>query len=196
MFDVMFNDLCKSRHGLNVKDIKLVSDELMRLPVEKILDFFEIEYDEVVCFNSNADDSYGSSDIMGFTTFVISVGQIYPVVFIRDNFVDGKKDFSIMLNYIFLQHELGHVDDFYNGKSYDLVNRRVEIIEAEAYADIFAMKKLKSRYKVSNLDKIALAYYAKNVIGNSRKNDFYEKVFALINKKIIASKIREWARYI
>ena len=201
MFSDMYNELSQSKYGLPVEAIHLVDNLTIAMGVEELLNKHRIIYDEVIKFNcqnefDESNDYTRPHSVGGLTIFIKTNNIEKAVIFISEEPIfipdgDVKLDFLSMCHYMFLIHELGHVEDFTKGINIKKTEN-IDLVKAEAYADIFTLKKLKS--KSHPAIRIALSYYAKNVIANSSKNEFYKAVMLQIRKKILLENIRKWAK--
>ena len=201
----MYEHLCNQRCGLDVASITEVEASDNGLPNVQLFHKYNIPYDEFVGFKDGSDDSlhvgYGESpDVKGWATNYIHNGEFRTIIFIvanpeySDMQLDDEEHLEMIsiLKSMTLLHELGHVHDIQNSINYDLSNRRVDLVRAEAYADIFAIKKLK-RWKGPS-GKYALQTMSASILERRFSSEFYSQVHRNITKKVLESHMRKWAQ--
>ncbi|NAX48820.1 hypothetical protein CAG70_17690 [Photobacterium halotolerans] len=201
----MYYDLLSNRCELDLAFIGEVSLENYRLSPEENFAQLGIQYDEILRYLDIEDDSrsvgYGESvDIKAWTTNFIISGELKSAVFIISNpeysgcklSGENEDEFLTMLKFMSLVHELGHVHDFQNSINFDHDERHVKLCDAEAYADVFAIKYFKSlKHPYGDF---ALKLYSRAMLERLSSSEFYKQVHSRIKKKVLESKLRKWAR--
>lgn len=201
IFDDLLKELRETHLGVNVHSIHHIPSDQMLSPVEERLTELGISYDEVIYFTPTEDDerstSYGQHICAaGTTSFFLKNGSANSTIFMNSNI--GKltnsegSELENIFKYIFLIHEIGHAEDFDKQINFHRATRKVDLVSAEAYADVYTLKYLKS--SKSPAMKIARKYYCKNMLENKANNEFCKAVFNKVKKSFLESKIREWAR--
>ena len=104
-------------------------------------------------FNTDEEiNDYGlkdpSANLCGsVTTFRDADQQVHTVILIRKSFkasfVHGELKYSVKIPA--LLHEIGHVHDIENGINFDLRNKTLKVIDAEVFANLYALDKLAQR---------------------------------------------------
>lgn len=199
-FSERLEEVRKTCLGVNVHSIHQSTGDQISLPIEDRLIDLGISYDEVIYFTPSGGEAHNISheqhDAAGVTSFFIKDGVAHSVIFINGEI--GKltntegSEYEDLLKYIFLIHEIGHADDFSKQINFKHVTREVNLISSEAYADVFALRHLKS--SAGQGFKLARGAYCKNMLANRVKSEFYRRVFDEVTRKFLESKIREWAR--
>lgn len=200
----MYSDLLTDRCGIKVAKIFEVDADTYHLTTEECLKFHGIDFDSVLHYKASQDETetygYGESEaVKGWVSNYIKDEICQSVIFIiKDPKYDGdeledskRQDFLSLFKYLTLLHELGHVDDFTNGNNFYHETRTVDLIKAEAYADIFVIKYLKS--KRHPYEALALTTFCKGILARTRTDHFYSEVHKEITKKILEPRIRKWA---
>ncbi|HHK8488960.1 hypothetical protein AB6H46_22930 [Vibrio alginolyticus] len=203
MYDELFNHRC----GLNVASVMEVEIDDYGLSTSEIFNKYNVEYDKPVVFSDVEDSSrhvgYGESQgVKGWATNYTHNNEIKTAIFIVKNpeysgpqlEETEQSEFLSILKTITLLHELGHVHDIQNSINFDHSNQSVNLIAAEAYADIFALKKLKS-WK-HPYGKLALKTFSVALLERRNNSDFYAQVHSQIRKKVLESKLRTWSKII
>ncbi|ANQ23190.1 hypothetical protein BA893_16080 [Vibrio natriegens] len=201
----MYDDLVNHRFGLNVASITEVEIGDYDLSTGDIFNKYSIEYDEPVVFNDVEDDSrhvgYGESQgVKGWATNYTHNNELKTAIFIVANpeysgpqlEEEDQSEFVSILKTITLLHELGHVHDIQNSINFDHSSQNVNLIAAEAYADVFALRKLKS-WK-HPYGKLALKTFSVALLDRRNTSEFYEQVHSNIKKKVLESKLRTWSK--
>lgn len=115
------------------------------------------EFEQVLFEDDNLPGDYGQLsrfaapaevEIAGFASaFIARDGSVKAGVTIKRNPRSRHvyKEFLYAAKCIALCHELGHVYDYFHSINFDIPNRRANIIEAEAFANDFALTTLANR---------------------------------------------------
>ncbi|MNF80956.1 hypothetical protein D3C84_632100 [compost metagenome] len=201
IFGDLLEELRKTHLGVNIHSIHNIPSDQMLSPVEERLAELGIPYDEVIYFTPTEDEEhntvYGQHICAaGATSFFLKDGTANSTIFMNGNIgkLTNTEDSELenILKYIFLIHEIGHAEDFNKQINFHHTTRKVDLVSAEAYADIFTLKHLKSSKNPAM--KLARKYYCKNILANTASNEFYKAVFTKVKKSFLESKVREWAR--
>lgn len=113
--------------------------------------------------------TYWPHDAMGnmrghTTPFYDPEGRLRTVIIIRRSVKDFElNDWKYVIKIPTLLHELGHVHDIENGMSFDLQSKTANLVEAEAFANLYALDKLAERQLVKSYD--MLAEYLRTSVG-------------------------------
>lgn len=210
-FEELFVSTKNSCLGLPVENVYLVDlEQYNKYSIEELFTKLGIEFDELLYWQFESDEALVKdyvcfNNIKGWASYYIQGGVYKSVIFVMDNpdyEIDGVIDvcdedeeeieFKFLLKYLALIHELGHIDDFNKGINFNLSERKINLIEAEAYADVFALKLLKD--KKSLFLQYAKKIMSKGILDRSFKEGFYSEVHNHIKKEILESELREWSR--
>lgn len=206
MYQNLSKERCEMVNETLLKEVEL--DDLELSPIE-LLAKYDINHDELLTFKSDIDDSTfegykHNEDDKGWAINYIHNKKKYTAIFIikRPNLcgldLDDDDDDDDLLEYeaitktITLLHELGHADDFQKAIHLNYENEYLDLIAAEAYADIFALKKLKSLKHPYG--RFALKEFSTALLNRKNSSKFYRQVHSLINKKITDSNLRKWSK--
>ena len=201
----MYENLLVQKCGLKsvlIKEVELVDKELSR---QDLFSKHKVPYDTIAGFSEGIDDAvavhYGMSyDVKGWATNYIYNNELQTAIFIVANpeysgpQLTGDDHINIVSIFktITLLHELGHVHDIQNSINFDLSKKSIDLIAAEAYADIFALKTLKSWKHLYG--KYALSLFSESLLERKNSSDFYQQVHTHIKKKVLESKLRIWSK--
>ena len=201
-----YDFISKDKCGLDFVTINEVKLDDYLLNEELLLDNHNIEHDEIIKYfdmnksssnyGCNVDDvkgwaiNYTHNDLRKSAIFVVS-----PPPYGGDIIDDREELLFPVLKSITLLHELGHAHDFQYKKTLNDEGENIDLSVTEGYADIFALKYLKT--SINNpIYKLALNIYSKSILERSRSTEFYRSVHKHINKKILDSTLRKWAKII
>ncbi|WP_444898852.1 hypothetical protein ACJJIX_12795 [Microbulbifer sp. VAAC004] len=188
------NEIIKSKLDLKTVDVYEAAQELLSGSHEDKFKKNEIKYDEIISTlvkdNTIAADYGTSSFVAGATTFYRLDNQIKSAVFILPS-IEGNA-LQEALRYIALLHELGHVSDFENGKNIHFDGEKVDVVKAEGYAEVFALKHL-DRNKTDKIDKLTKSIFAEALLKRKDKNKMYEDIHKEITKYFREKRLRKWA---
>lgn len=201
IFGDLLDELRETHLGVEIHSINNIPNDKIPSPLEEHLTELGVPYDEVIYFTPTEDAEhntvYGQHICAaGATSFFLKNGVASPIIFMNSSIGKLKNiensELENIFKYIFLIHEIGHAEDFNKQINFHHATRTVDLVSAEAYADVFTLKYLKSSKNPAV--KLARNFYCKNILANTEGNEFYRAVFNKIKKSVLESKIREWAR--
>ncbi|WP_444944899.1 hypothetical protein ACJJIK_09655 [Microbulbifer sp. ZKSA006] len=188
------NEILESKLGLESPSIYEVPQKVLLEDSEVLFRQLEIVHDEIISGSIHSDtiaDDYGQgTSTKGKTTFFRVDNQIKSAVFIMSNISDDKK--TTVLRYVALLHELGHVSDMENGKNIRFNGHDINMIKAEGYAEVFALKYLDKK-KNDIVDKFVKGRYAQALLDRKNKNEMYASIHKEILVYFRESRLRNWA---
>ncbi|MEZ9201258.1 hypothetical protein AB4151_02485 [Vibrio splendidus] len=153
-----------------------------------------VSFDEVLTFQKQDDTKQeGGTEITpAHTSFYILDNQPKAVVFITKTIFPDEPEGNELYKYLFLIHELAHVQDFRNCKYINWQTKESDLLKAEIYAEISTLKFL-SQQK-DDLHKVCRSIYASRLVDFQRsENDLNQKVLKGVTKKFSLSKLKQWA---
>lgn len=168
-------------------------DEALKEP-EHLLEKYEINFDYIVktVFEDSITSTYKTiENPNGFTVFFNIKNEVRSSFFIVSDLESGIEN-SLLTKCAVLAHELGHFKDFIESKNFEKSGVCKDLIKAEAFADIFAMKYFdSSNHTLSFLVK---SQYAKSILERKNTSSFYASVHREILGYISESRLKRWKK--
>lgn len=201
-FKVLYEDLKITCRNLNVLAVKEINLSYKSVPIELRLQELGIKFDSIiesVIEQTEDTKNYGESpDVKGWTNFIRRAKTIYAIIYIVDPIFKDKEITDIeryMKLYMSLIHELGHAKDMVDQVNFDANGQCKDVVEAEGFAEIFALQYLHRR-KNDEITSVAKSIYAASILERKNASELHKKVHAVINRKISDSNLEAWANEI
>jgi hypothetical protein len=146
--------------------------------------------DEIGDYTSHS--GFGKANLCGLMTmFRDPSGALKTVVFVRKTLKDFEhKENKYAMKIIALHHEIGHVHDIEHGLNFDLQNGRVNVLDAEVYANRYALDQLADRQLVQGYAMLADALRKA-----STQADFLGEVARKVLQDLPEHKLVAWQDY-
>ncbi|MBV6753308.1 hypothetical protein KV580_23565 [Pseudomonas chlororaphis] len=200
-YETLFDELAKFHKNIT-SEIHVLKDGEISAGSQELLTAYNIDHDELLKFqddsvNNIKSGGYSVEASGGFSTHYLLDGKPLTAIFLHPNVlnIDKEQHFEMywLILYICLHHELMHAKDLKLGKNFDIANRMVKLISAEAYADTKTLQYLDKGKSKNPLLLMARNTYAKSVIGNQKKGVIYERIYAEIVKTYPDRILQTWA---
>ncbi|MEL4242129.1 hypothetical protein [Shewanella xiamenensis] len=153
-----------------------------------------IEFDEIIIFENNTDSGRDmtSTTSGATTTFYLHDSKPSAAIFISNVIDTEDEEFNYAHKYLFLIHELSHVNDFRQRKNIDWKTGKTDLIKAEIFAELSTLKYLCQRD--GDLYKIARMLYASRLVDLYVSDCIYHKqIIRGVLKKYTLKKLKQWA---
>jgi hypothetical protein len=137
-----------------IAGIHEVEDDMYHKPDWAALGYGDFQ--KIVFHTDDPAHDYGMPDdkanMCGYVNAFLDLQQqLRLVVIVRKAVKDFEhRDLKYVMKVATLLHEVGHVHDIVNGINFDLKARSAQIIEAEVFANLFALERLAERQLVQS----------------------------------------------
>ena len=155
-----------------------------------------IEHDEKLIFKDLTLEGISMSDNKTLDTGGLTVGFLHQgnhksAIFINKSIIDEPdSDLNWVWRYNALHHELMHALDMMKQKNFNRLAMTVDLIAAEAFADIKTLKHLSAdQHPYMGF---ALREYSRNILFNRDASPFRSKIYDKIIMSISAKSIEAW----
>lgn len=192
MIKDLIDEILRSRCGLDLHGVFVV-DSLGGHDVREACRLAGLDVDEVQSFTGDSEAStayYQSLKGDGYTSLVSVSGVTKPVIFVQQTLAEDELLSDHLLLGVIL-HELGHADDMIQGHNFG-ANGPMNLAKAEAYAEVFCLRKL-------NASKDGSSQFARNLVAKrvftmkgkgALKSATYDEVIKVTSRK----KLALWAK--
>lgn len=187
----------KQRYAGLTKEIHIVTQDIMSSD-EGLLGACGVRYDTKLVFDDPSIDEiqpsdYGTKELGGVTIGFVRDGTRHSAIFINNDVIkesDSEKAMW-MWRYNSLHHELMHALDISKLKNFNTTNMTMDLVGAEAFADIKTIKHLNaSRHPFMG---VALKQYASNILSVRDHGPIRARIFDRIIKNISYKSLEYWA---
>lgn len=193
--NLMINDVTEHRLGLDHVEVHQIPYDTIQLKAEERFRIAGIQYDTILSVSPHStfnDDDYGDSpDVKGITNFYTVGSETKSAVFILEN--EPGNSVRLLERYVALIHELGHVDDMQKGLNIKFDGSQIDIIKAEGYAEVFALKYF-DKDKNNRIFGFIKAMYAKSLLDRKNENDTYREIHKQINTFFRDTRLKKWIK--
>jgi hypothetical protein len=189
-------NILKQRYAGLTKEIHIVTQDIMSSD-ENLLDACGVRYDTKMVFDDPSIDEiqqsdYGRKELGGLTIGFVRDGTHHSAIFINNDVAkESESDKAMWLwRYNALHHELMHALDISKQKNFNTTNMTMDLVAAEAFADIKTLKHLNaSRHPFMG---VALKQYANNILTVRDKGPIRARIFDRIIKNISYETLKYW----
>lgn len=193
-------DYFKPKFEKLIKDFSNITKEIHLIPnnlkSDDLLNHCKVQHDKRLIFTDPALNENPSLEESDLVTGGLTIGFSHnkankSAIFINESILgEPETDINWVWRYNALYHELMHALDIMKQKNFNLSKMTVDLVAAEAFADIKTLKHLESDQH--HYMGFALKQYAENILSNRSRSPFREKIFDRITKSISFKKIELW----
>ena len=176
-------------------DVIIVEVDDIHFDSKELLIKNEISFDEVISFQQQDDVKQGGGIeiVPAYTSFYMFDNQPKAVIFITKMLFPDELEGNEIYKYLFLIHELAHVQDFRNCKYINWKTKETDLLKAEIYAEISTLKFL-SQQK-NDIHKLCRSLYASRLADfQHSENILNQKIFKGVVKQFGHKKLKQWAK--
>ena len=198
MSDVNYQNLfevLKQKEEANGKIIIILTPDLS-IPTHDLMIRHRVKFDTAINFKALTEYGSDVAQKMGSSTqFYTLNNEDKAAVFIQNEFIPYGSDCNgnIMneaYRYVFLMHELAHINDVENGINFDKETEEGDLVKAAVYAKVCTLKHLTLKKQT-----YARMLYAKTLLKvDDVKNEYSLKVQRELMKKYPKKKLMQWSK--
>ena len=198
MSDVNYQNLfevLKQKEEANGKVIIILTPDLS-IPTHDLMIRHRVKFDTAINFKALIECGSDVNQTVGSSTQFYTLNNEYKAaVFIQNEFIPYGSDCNENImneayRYIFLMHELAHINDVENGINFDKETEEGDLVKAAVYAKVCTLKHLTLKKQT-----YARMLYAKTLLKvDDVKNEYGLKVQRELMKKYPKKKLIQWSK--